>query len=285
MSRPDRHQVGRRLDQLRNSMIVGRSLTSEGEQCSLDHAQPGAAAGMRRRDRLQPGGGPAVETYLAEIASRLPGPARSRAEIVAELRSGLLDAADAHRSAGLPPARAVQAAISEFGGPGEVADGFRAEIAARQARRLSASLVAGGPLVGLLWLAAALASHLGLHLAPPWHWPDLPPLLGVGLRLVTVAIAAAAWAALLGIAATGRLTRWLPARPRHGPTVAVIAGFGAAGADLVLLSLVAGLLAVAPGTLAPLPIALAAAASLARLTLATRAARQCLATRATLTAT
>jgi hypothetical protein len=284
MSRPDRHQVGRRLDQLGNSMIVGRSLTSEGEQCSHDHAQPGAAAGMRR-DRLQPGGSPAVETYLAEIGARLPGPARSRAEIVAELRSGLLDAADAHRSAGLPPARAAEAAISEFGGAGEVADGFRAEIAARQARRLSASLVAGGPLVGLLWLAAALASHLGLHLAPPWHWPDLPPLLGVGLRLVIVAIAAAAWAALLGIAATGRLTRWLPARPRHGPTVAVIAGFGTAGADLVLLALVAGLLAVAPGTLAPLPIALAAAASLARLTLATRAARQCLATRATLTAT
>ena len=243
---------------------------------------PGGSAAVSRPDRPPPGSSLAVESYLAEIAAHLPGPARSHAEIVAELRSGLLDAADAHRFAGLPPAQADQAAISEFGAPGQVADGFRAEIAARQARRLSAGLVAAGPLVGLLWIAAALASHLGLHLAPPWHWPDLPPLLGAGIRLVVVAIAAAAWAALLGIAATGRLTRWLPARPRHGPTVAVIAGFGAAGADLVLLALVAGLLALAPGKLAPLPIALAAAASLARLTLATRAARQCLATRATL---
>jgi hypothetical protein len=249
-----------------------------------DLRPPGGPPAMSPADRYQPGGSPAVESYLAEIAARLPGPGRSHAEILAELRSGLLDAADAHRSAGLAPARATRAAIREFGAPEQVADGFRAEIAARQARRLSAGLLAGGPLVGLLWIAAALASHLGMHLAPPWHWPDLPPPLSLGIRLVAVAIAAAAWAALLGMAATGRLTRWLPARPRHGPTVAVIAGFGAAGADLVLLALVAGLLALAPGKLAPLPIALAAAASLARLTLATRAARRCLAIRATLAA-
>jgi hypothetical protein len=256
---------------------------SAGPAMSRADHQPDGSLAMSPPDRQQPGGEPAVESYLAAIAARLPGPARSCAEIVAELRAGLLDAADAHQSAGLPPAQAARAAIREFGGPEQVADGFRAELAARQARRLSAGLVAGGPLVGLAWIAAALASHLGMHLAPPWHWPDLPPLLSLGIRLVVVVVAAAAWAALLGIAATGRLTRWLPARPRHGPTVAMIAGFGAAGADLVLLSLVAGLLALAPGKLAPLPIALAAAASLARLTLAARAAHRCLAIRATLT--
>jgi hypothetical protein len=245
--------------------------------------QPGGTPATGSLDRHELGDGAAVEAYLAEIAAALPGPARSHADIMAELRAGLLDAADAHRSAGLPAVAAARAAVSEFGRPEQVAAGFRAEIAARHARRLSASLVAGGPLVGLLWVAAALASHLGLHAAPPWHWPDLPPLLGLGIRLVLVAIVAAAWAALLGIAATGRLTRWLPARPRQGPTVAVIAGFGAAGADLVLLALVAGLLALSPGKLAPLPIALAAAASLTRLTLAARAARRCLAIRATLT--
>ena len=42
--------------------------------------------------------------YLAELTAQLPGPARARAGIMAELRSGLLDAADAYRSAGLPPA-------------------------------------------------------------------------------------------------------------------------------------------------------------------------------------
>ena len=237
---------------------------------------------MSRPGPQQPDGGPAVESYLADITARLPGPARSCAGIVAELRSGLLDAADAHRSAGLSPAEADRAATREFGDPGQVADGFRAEIAARQARRTSISLMAGGPLVGLLWIAAALASHLGMHLGSPWHWPDLSPVLSAGIHAVVVVIVAAAWAALLGFAATGRLTRWLPVRPRRGPTVAGIAGFGAAGADLVMLSLLAGQLAIAAGKLSPLPIALAAAASLARLTLATRAAHRCLGIRSAL---
>jgi hypothetical protein len=224
-----------------------------------------------------------VEAYLATVMDRLAGPTRARAGIVAELRSGLLDATDAHRSAGLPPARAALAAISEFGDAGQVADGFRGELAARTARRVSMSLVAAGPLVGLLWLAAALVSHLGMRLAPPWRWPDLSPALSLGSHLVVVVIVAAAWAALAAVAATGRLTRWLPARPRRAPTAAMLAGLGAAGTDLVMLSLLAGQLAIAPGTLAPLPVAAAAAASLARLGLATRAAHRCLAIRAALT--
>jgi hypothetical protein len=48
---------------------------------------------------------------------------------------------------------------------------------------------------------------------------------------------------------------------------------------------VGGVLARAPGSRAPLPCARAAAARLARLTLAPRAAHRCLAIRATLTVT
>ena len=174
-------------------------------------------------------------------------------------------------------------AIGEFGGPCLVADGFRTEMAARQARRVSVSLVAAGLLVGLLWIAAAFASHLGIQLAPHRLWPDLSPALRAVVCLIVLVIAAEAWAALLGIAATGRLIRWLPARPRRALTAAVIAGFAAAGVDIVMLSLLAALLAAAPGKLSPLPIALATTASCARLTLATRAAHRCLATRTGLT--
>jgi hypothetical protein len=230
-----------------------------------------------------PGGGVrAVESYLAEVSACLSAPVRARAGIVAELRSGLLDATDAYCCGGLPDEQAALAAIGEFGDPGLVADGFRTEIAARQARRVSVSLAAAGPLVGLLWIAAAFASHLGIQPAPHGPSPDLSPVLRAGCYLVALIIAAEAWAALLGIAATGRLSRWLPVRPRRAPTAAVVAGFGAAGADIVMLSLLAALLALAPGQLATIPIALAAAASCARLTLATRAARRCLATRAAL---
>ena len=112
---------------------------------------------------------PAVERYLAEITARLPGPREAHVGIVAELHSGLLDAADAYQSAGLAPSQAAQAAIREFGDPARVAAGFSAEIAARQARRAAVILLVTGPLVGLLWIATALASHLGIRLTQLWH--------------------------------------------------------------------------------------------------------------------
>jgi hypothetical protein len=238
------------------------------------------------RRLLEPDAGPAIEGYLAEVAARLPGPARGRGGIVAELRSGLLDAADAHACAGLPSAEAARAAIREFGDPARVADGFRAEIAAGQARRVAVALLVTGPLVGLLWLATAAASHLGVPLASLWHWAGPAPGLRVGARLVAAAVLVTAWAALLSIAVTGRLTRWLPGRPRRAPAAAAVAGFGAMGADGLGLALLAAQLVTAPGRLSPAPAAAAAtaaaAASLVRLALARRAARRCLAIRASL---
>jgi hypothetical protein len=228
------------------------------------------------------GAEPAVEGYLAEVTARLAGPARAQAGIVAELRSGLLDAVDAHRSAGLPPARAALAAIREFGDPAQVASGFRAEIAASQARRVAITLLVTGPLVGLLWIATAMASHVGIRLAEPWQGTGLWSGLGVGICLVAVAAGITAWGAMLGIATTGRLTRWLPVRPRQPPAAAAVAGFGAVGADGLGLVLLAAQLVTAPGRLSLLPAAAAAVASLARLLLARRAARRCLALRASL---
>jgi len=230
---------------------------------------------------------PSVEEYLAEITARLPGSARTRAGIVAELRSGLLDAMDARVAAGLPAADAAAAAISEFGDPFAVAGGFRAEIAAGIARRVSIALLATGPLVGLLWIAAAAASHL----APRVRWTalprglaaGLPPVLAAGLLLVAAAAAVTACGALTGIAVTGQLSRWLNDRPRRAPAAAAVAGFGAVGADALGLALLAAQLATAPGKLSPAAAAAAAAASAARIVLARRAARQCLAMRAALT--
>src|SRR5450755_1014937 len=130
------------------------------------HRPPAARAGedlaMSRPGPPAHTAGPAVEGYLAEVTARLPGAARAQEGIVGELRSGLLDAADAHRSAGLPPAQATRAAIREFGSPARVAEGFRAEIAAGQARRVAVALLVTGPLVGLLWIATAMTSHLGI---------------------------------------------------------------------------------------------------------------------------
>lgn len=233
-------------------------------------------------------------SYLAEIAARLIGPARARRDILAELGAGLADATVAYRSAGLDPDQAVRAAITEFGRPEQVADGFRAELTAAQARRTALTLLRTGPLVGLLWLGAALASRIGAQLASPWHWASMP----VGARLVAhlagIAFVVAIGGALVTVAATGRLTRWLPAGPGSRPrwlgarpaasaasaAIAATAASGTAAIDIALLALLATQAVSTPGRLAALPVAVAAVASLTRLTLTTRAARKCLSTSA-----
>jgi hypothetical protein len=223
-----------------------------------------------------------IESYLSQVTAALPGPAQARAHIVAELRSGLLDAADAHRRAGLAPPAAAQAAVAEFGHPAQIAAAFRPGIAAGQARRVAATLLVTGPLIGLAWAAAARASHVGVRDAPPWQWAGTPPAGPIAFPLIAAVILITIWTALITLAATGRLTRWLPYRPRLAPTAAAIAGFGAATADMILLALLASLLTTAPAKLAAAPAALAAAASTTRLILARRAGQRCLASRASL---
>ena len=224
--------------------------------------------------------GQLLDGYLAEVAAGLPGPGRAQADIIAELRAGLLDATDAYRDAGLPAARAAAAAIGEFGDPDPVAAAFRPGLALSQARRVALTLLATGPLIGLLWAATAVASHIGIRHAPPWQWAGAPPASREAFPLAAAAMVIAVWTALFTIAATGRATRWLPDRPRLAPGTAAIAGLGAAAADLALFVLLASQLAAAPSTLSPVPAAAAALASLTRLTLAGRAARRCLTVRA-----
>jgi hypothetical protein len=221
-----------------------------------------------------------IDGYLAEVAARLPGPARLRYPILAELRSGLLDAAEAYQAAGQTPDAAARAAVLDFGAPGPVAAGFQAELASRQARQVAIAVLVTGPLTGLLWLLTAVASHLGPDL--PGLGTGLSPGARGGLVLVAAAIVGTAWAAAAGIAATGRLTRWLPVRPGRAPLAAALAGFCAAAADGLGVTVLAAELVLAPGRLALLPAVLATVAGLTRLALAGRAARRCLTTRAAL---
>ena len=219
-----------------------------------------------------------IEGYLDQLATVLPGPPRARDDVMAELRGGLLDAADAHRRAGLPATAAATAAVCEFGDPRQIAAAFRPELTARHARRLAVTLVATGVPVGLLWVYAVQASHPGLARAPLWKWAAAPPI-----PLALAALAVAVLAALGTVAVTGRLTRWLPDHPGAAAASAAIGGYGSAVADVAIFALLAHQLAVAPAGLAPLPVAAAAVASLGRLALARRTARRCLAARAALT--
>jgi hypothetical protein len=64
----------------------------------------------------------ALDRYLAELATRLHGPRRNRAAVLAEIRDGLTEAAADSAARGMPPAAAATTAVSMFGTPAAVAD-------------------------------------------------------------------------------------------------------------------------------------------------------------------
>jgi hypothetical protein len=227
-----------------------------------------------------------LEGWLAAVAAHLPGLARTRQAVVAELRDGLHEALGAHRARGLTPIPAAQATLAEFGDPGQVAHAFAPELAAAHARRVALTLARTGPLLGALWVTALAAGPLSKPVmadaVAPWRWPWLPGPWA-GLPLVGLVLVIGIPAAVLAVATTGRLSRWLPIRPRLAPTAAAAAALAGMTVDLALLGMLSVQALIAPSQLAGAPAILAAAASLARLALAGRAARHCLASRTTLT--
>jgi hypothetical protein len=221
----------------------------------------------------------AVTDYLAAVAAQLPGPAAPRVAVTDELRDGLIEALETHQGHGCSQAEATAAAIAEFGDPRMVAAAFGPELDAAQARRVAVGLLVTGPLVGLAWIAAVAVNAL-----PPWRHQLIGPWLA--LPVVGLALAVAGPALGLTVAATGRLGRRLGRvvdRATLPPTAAAVAALAAVVADLTLLAILGAQTLASPGSLMWAPVILAASASLTRVTLAGRAARRCLATRAALT--
>lgn len=221
----------------------------------------------------------AVADYLAAVTAQLTGPPAARVAVTDELRDGLLEALETHQARGCSPQAATAAAIAEFGDPNTVAAAFGPELGAVQARRVAAGLLSTGPLVGLAWIAAVAVNAL-----PPWRHQLIGPWLA--LPVVGLALAVAGPALGLTIAATGRLGRRLGRvvdRAALPPTAAAVAALAAVVADLTLLGIIIGHALTSPGSYVWAPVIVAGSASLTRVTLAGRAARRCLATRATLT--
>jgi hypothetical protein len=234
------------------------------------------AGGDMSGPRPRPAGRDPVADYLAAVAARLTGPAAVRVAICDELRDGLLETLDRQFARGRSHQEATAAAIAEFGDPPTVAAAFAPELAAVQARRVALGLLATGPLVGLAWVAAVAANAL-----PPWRQQLTGPWLA--LPLVGLALGVAGPALGLTLAATGRLGGRLGRRVSLPPTAAAVAALAAVVADLTLLTIVGGQALTGPGLSMWAPVLLAVGASMARVTLAGRALRRCLAARAAVT--
>ena len=193
---------------------------------------------------------------------------------MAELEDGLWTATIAHHASGLVPEGAAMAAVAEFGDPRTVAAGFGPELAAATSRRVGLALLTTGPPVGSCWLLLTAAT---------WKWTgqEPPAALGLVATLVGMVLVVAVPAAVLSVATSGPLCRWLPAGPQVAATAAAVAASACVIGDLVLLGGLLAATAAAGGV--PWPAALlAAGVSSTRLSLAARAARRCLAARATL---
>jgi hypothetical protein len=213
-----------------------------------------------------------IDAYLSEVAALLAGPAGARRQILAELRDGLAAAVEACQRDGAGPAEAAQRAVAEFGPPAEVAAGFAPELAARQARLVGVGLIAGGPLVGTLWLAALGTWPVVLftgRLARGWA---AAPLYGL---ILAIGIPAA----VLAVVASGRLERWQPDLPRLAPGAAAVGAAACVAGDLALLAMFAVSTSSIADTSWPVLWVAAPLASLFRLAAAGRGARRCLAVR------
>ncbi|MEV6815846.1 permease prefix domain 1-containing protein [Micromonospora sp. NPDC051296] len=136
-----------------------------------------------------------VEEHLRQLADRLRGPRRLRADLMTEARHGLLDAAEAYRDSGLPAHEASRQAVAEFGTPEQLAPAYQAELAVAALRGLALRILAfaaAASLAGdLTWRGSSWsegprppAGYLLLSQLVEWVWAGAF-LLGVaGLMLV-----------------------------------------------------------------------------------------------------
>ncbi|ROT31981.1 permease prefix domain 1-containing protein [Micromonospora sp. HM5-17] len=100
----------------------------------------------------------AIDDYVSAVGAELRGSARVRADMLAEIRAALLDAADSHQQGGLAPAEARKAAVREFGSARRIAAGLQEVLAMIHGRRTALLLLV---VLAAQYGAAALVGRLG----------------------------------------------------------------------------------------------------------------------------
>ncbi len=130
-----------------------------------------------------------VTNHIAALEGALLGPRRVRRSMIAEARAGLLDAVEAYRGGGVPPDRAEELAIRDFGSVGEVAPSYQAELTARQGRAAAVLYAVVFPTMLLGW---DLLWSSGVVAWPRGPAPHLVMALASVQDVVTVLVALAA---------------------------------------------------------------------------------------------
>lgn len=135
-----------------------------------------------------------IDGFIDGLSQHLRGPRRIRADMVAEARHSLVDAAESYQDAGLAPVDARRRAVAEFGSYPEVVPDYQAELAVAQGRRTVLLIAVALP---LLVLAAPL-----MWWRSPWAGQSQLPAgyarLTAGFDVLSVAGALLAVLVLVG---------------------------------------------------------------------------------------
>ncbi|MGW5671189.1 permease prefix domain 1-containing protein [Micromonospora sp. NPDC003776] len=165
-----------------------------------------------------------VEERLRELAGRLRGPARLKADLLTEARHSMQDAVEAYREGGLPRAEAERRAVAEFGSPAQLAPGYQAELAAGALRRLAVRALA----VAVVLMAGGDLTWRGSSWSDGPRPPEGYLLLSASLNGIWSLVAVLALAALLlGILAARYRSSRLPVLGRavgYGLTGGLLGG-------------------------------------------------------------
>jgi len=184
-----------------------------------------------------------IDQHRAALARTLP------ADTVDELADGLTETWQHHLAAGLTPAAAAHAAITDFGTPEQIT---RAFVAQAPGRRTALLLLATGPIVGVAWAVSLLAARA-------WTWAvPLSVKASFGLALLSTV-------AVLLAAGTSR-------RSYHRTRLGTAGGLG-----IVILDTAIVTAALVAAPILAWPLAVAILASLTRIGLALRSVSRALA--------
>jgi hypothetical protein len=157
--------------------------------------------------------GQLIDEYVAGLSFWLVGPRPVKADLLAEARDGLVDAAEAYTEAGSPPSEAAARAVADFGSYRQVAAAFQTELAAAQGRRTAL-------LVAIAMPTVLLGSRL-MWMASPWSNAGQQPTSGylVFAYVMDILQVTAAIMAGLTLLGYGWGSRFLPAARVPAPVL------------------------------------------------------------------
>lgn len=147
----------------------------------------------------------AIDEYVHDLAAALRGPRRVRADLVAEARDGLVDAAEAYQATGVARTHAERQAVAEFGPVPELAASYQRLLAFAQGRRTAVLVFLVCAVQGLGSTFAWRTADMGWRGLPSPEYLVLANVVdwfGIGVKVL----------ALLLLAVCGFGTRYLGTR-------------------------------------------------------------------------